>query len=48
MREKYELWTLSGALSKIACPPVTDEDARNKVNGIIPDITLQVGQFSRD
>jgi hypothetical protein len=31
-----------------ACPAVTDEDVRNKINGIIPDIALQVGHLSPD
>jgi hypothetical protein len=31
-----------------ACPVVTDEDARKKINGIIPDIALQVGHLSCD
>jgi hypothetical protein len=31
-----------------ACPAVTDENARNKMNGIIPDIVIQSGQLSPD
>jgi hypothetical protein len=31
-----------------ACPAVTNEDERNKMNGTIPDIVLQVGHLSRD
>jgi hypothetical protein len=27
---------------------VTDEDAQNKINGIIPDLVLQTGHLSRD
>jgi hypothetical protein len=28
-----------------ACPAVTDEDAGNKINGIIPDLVLQLGHL---
>jgi hypothetical protein len=31
-----------------AFPAVTDEDARNKMNGIIPDFVLQLGHLSPD
>jgi predicted secreted protein len=31
-----------------ACPAVTDEDAWNKINGIIPDIAIQTGHLSPD
>jgi hypothetical protein len=30
------------------CPAVTDDDARNKINRIIPDIVIQTGHLSRD
>jgi hypothetical protein len=30
------------------CPLVTNEDARNKINGIIPDIVIQAGHLSPD
>jgi hypothetical protein len=31
-----------------AFPPVTDEDARNTIDGIIPDLVLQLGHLSHD
>jgi hypothetical protein len=31
-----------------AFPPVTDEDARNKMNGIVPGIVIQTGHISPD
>jgi hypothetical protein len=31
-----------------ACPPVIDEDARNKINGTISNIVIQAGHLSRD
>jgi hypothetical protein len=31
-----------------ACSRVTDEDALNKINAIIPDIAIQTGRLSRD
>jgi hypothetical protein len=31
-----------------ACPVVTDEDSRNKMDGIIPSIVIQTGHLSPD